>query len=289
VQLGSRATRGVLGTVADALAVATFLAACAALVSGQPVSQAVLATFLCLLCAALLGLVLTSELQFGRRVRQSLAFPTFAQAIGSVAHATYALRSGGSPDAFVGTLEKALDRLADAYGNASGVPCRATVQMTYPPDEPHRRGDLGVRTVARSGGDNGRRRGVDWVNDNTDFRHVLDGHGTYFFCNDLMAALSRGYRNSHFTEDDIRTGRLPYLATVVWPVRAHPPDAAREWELIGFVCVDACHAGTFDEAVDVAPGAAFADALYPGLSQYRDVTSTQRTDAGRSTHVATPP
>lgn len=266
----SRATRGYLGTIADVIAVVTFLAAGAGLVFGAPLPQAVLAIFLCVLCVALLVLVLRGEYRHGRRVRQSLALPTFADSIGAVSLATHALGSGGTTDTFIVSLKAALRTFADAYGTATGVTCRATVKIIYRPRaEPDRR-DVAVATLCRST-DAPARRGpdeIDWINENTDFRQILNSGADCFFSNDLKAALAGGYRNSHFTDEVIASGKLPYLATMVWPVRA--PMAPDHWDLVGFLCVDSSYTGTFDATIDVAPGAAFAHALYSGLLRYRD-------------------
>ncbi len=191
----------------------------------------------------------------------------------TVANATHALNSGGSADAFETGLEKALGQFVDAYGNATGVPCRATVQITYKPPDQLSRGDLAVKTVSRSATRAGQKshHSTDWINENTDFRQILKEDREHFFSNDLKAALAQGYRNSHFTDEVIKDGTFPYLATIVWPVRGRTAGSSiDQWDLIGFLCIDSGHSGAFDEAVDVAPGIAFSHALYSGLLKYRN-------------------
>jgi hypothetical protein len=265
----SHVTRGVVGFLADAVTLIALVGAGIGLATRGSVSQAILATYVCLLATALLAVVLTGELTYGRRVRQSHAFPTFANAIGVLSRATHAVHAGGSAETFAVSLREAVGLLADAYGTAAGVPCRVTVKAIVRPSRRAGRDDLTVRTVCRSSGPARATSdtGVDWINDNTDFRHILRDGADHFFCNDLVAAISDGYRNSHFTEDVVARRRFPYRATIVWPVRGAVDDPD-QWDLIGFVCVDSAQAGAFDPGVDVAPGAAFADALYSGLDTY---------------------
>lgn len=248
----------------------TIVAAGIGLAAGGSLAEAILAAYLCLLSSALLVIVLRGEVRYGRRVRQSQAFPTFANAIGVLSRATHALHSGGGSATFEVSLKEAVRLLADAYGTAGGVACRVTVKIVFKPSPQAGRDDLAVRTVCRSSGTAGgtSETGIDWINDNTDFRHILKDGADYFLSNDLVAAIPDGYRNSHFTEEVVATKRFPYVATIVWPVRGAAPHDPDQWDLIGFLCVDSAQFGAFDPDVDVAPGAAFADALYSGLVNY---------------------
>lgn len=272
---GVRAMRGGLGMVADLLAVATFLGAALALATGTDAARALLALWVCALATGLLGWNVRLGARYHRlagrfahRARRSTALPRLTDAVDAVSHATRALLAGGADDAFVLGVQGALGHLAEMYGIATGAPCRVTVKIL---SEPPGHTDFAVRTVCRSSGSAGGRSetGTDWVNENTDFRLMLKEGYELFFCNDLPAQLALGYRNSHFSDRVIASGEYPYRATIVWPVRGRVEGSPDAWEVIGFVCVDTPLARVFDRAIDVAPGAAFAHALYSGLERFR--------------------
>lgn len=65
----SHATRGVIGTVADTIAIGTLVVTAATLVTRAPAAQAVLAAFVCALCVALLATVVVRHARDGRAVR----------------------------------------------------------------------------------------------------------------------------------------------------------------------------------------------------------------------------
>jgi hypothetical protein len=275
----ARALRGELGLLADVITILTFAGSIYALVTGRDLPQAVLAAYVGALAASLF----VWNVRIARRARQSAAMPRLVDALDSVSHGTRALLAGGANDAFVLSLKAALADLAEMYGISTGVACRVTVKITYSPPEPKRQGDLAVKTVCRSTGDAGGSSpsGIDWIDDNTDFRKIFKDGAALFFCNDIPAEIAKGlYRNSHFTDEMVASGDLPYRATIVWPVRSRLdfPEQTDSWEVIGFLCVDTAGTGAFDRALDEVPGAAFAHALYSGLLRFRE-----NQDAPRST------
>ena len=266
--------RTTLGTVADVLGIAGFLGALVALVSGQDLTRTVLAVYVCLLATAMLGWNVRSTARHGPRLQRVDALPRLTDAVDEVAHATRALLAGGPDAAFRASLRVALGHVAELYGVATGVPCRVTLKRTFRAQAPDGR-RLAVDTLCRSSGEAGgrSRSGADWVDDNTDFRMIFHSGDPFFLCNDLAAAVGRGYRNSHFTERAVATGRFPYLSTVVWPIRGRVPgDGGGEgpWRVVGFLCVDAQQRHVFDPASDIAAGATVAHALYTGLARLHD-------------------
>ena len=269
--------------VADVIGVVSFLIAVISFVSGDDIARTLLAGYLCALVTALLvwtGRTEARNARLTRRASQADALPRLVDTVDQISHATLGLLAGGADDAFVARVTIALGHLAEMYGIATGVPCRVTLKATYkPPRHPGR--DLAVETVCRSSGHAGGQSvtGIDWINDNTDFRKIFNEGAEIFFCNDLPAEIPKGYRNSHFTDDVIASGSFPYRATIVWPVRGRLGDPTRDvdrWEVIGFLCVDTLRTYTFDRELDVAPGEVCAHALYSGLRRFRENQSSPR-------------
>ncbi len=272
---GIAGARGTLGLAADVVSLVTFLGATVALVRGDDLPQSILAVYLCLVVTVLLVWVIRLEARNSRRAKQAAALPRLVDAIDEISHATRALLAGGSDDAYVATVKIALGHVAAVYAIATGGPCRVTLKTTYRPPGHRQRRDLAVATVCRSSGEPGGESptGIDWINDNTDFRKIFNEGAPVFFCNDLPAEIPRGYRNSHFTEEVVASGDFPYRATIVWPVRGRITSGTAQvtrWEVIGFLCVDTLRADTFHRETDVAPGEACAHALYSGLLRYRE-------------------
>lgn len=267
----SHATRGVVGTIADAVTIGTLAVTAATLVTGASAAQAVLAAFVCALCVALLATVVVRHARDGRAVRTADAIPAFGQAMTALAEATHRRVHDGSNDAFVAELRTALLHLAAAYGAATGASCVVTVKvMTYA--EAHDRWGPAAETVCRSAERNVP-PGIDWVEDNTDFVEIAEDGRPFFLCNDLpRARIERNYRNSRFTDAVVLENAYPYRSTIVWPVR---PLATRgERDVIGFVCVDSHKTNVFDAPRDLTFGATFAASLYSGMWLMRTGSTT---------------
>ncbi len=271
-----RLARESLGTVADLVGVGGFMLAVLAIAVSEGAVALLLAGFLCLLVIGLLVRIV----HLSRRARQSDALPRLVDAVEEISAATRNLLAGGTDDAFVTSVKIALGHLAEMYGIATSAPCRVTLKVVYqPPRRPDRR-DFAVKTVCRSSGEAGGQSpsGIDWINDNTDFRKIFTGGQPLFFCNDLPS--EPGYRNSHLTDEMVAAGTYPYLATIVWPVRGRGDRVSQvdRWDVIGFLCVDSTRSDVFDREIDVVPGEACAHALYSGLLRFRENQGAPRTD-----------
>lgn len=265
-------TRGTLGTVADVMALVTFVGSGAVLVTGRDLPQSILAVYVAVLATILLVLLVVQERRLGRRARQAESMPRLAEAFESLTRASHHLKAPLGRPAFVAAAVQALDDLAAAYEGATGAPCRASIQQITFQAEGR---DAEVRTICRNrrGGrkrETGARSAPDYVNDNSDFRDILHNGAAYFFSNDLPAELARGYRNSHWDEDMIKRGDFPYRATIVWPVRGPGQGPGTGDLVLGFLSVDTDRTHVFDEAIDVSAGQAFAHALYSALYAYQE-------------------
>lgn len=285
-----RRTRGALGVVADAATVVTLIFAILGSALRGTVEDLVLTVYVVLLASILLVIVVQQGNRLGRRARQSESLPRFAEALAQLtvaAEGLFSLRSmsaevraGALPAAhraYVATVNQALQTLNESFEIAVSLPCRVTLLETWQPTfGPHGEaaGDTAVRRVASSEPlallPAGATTAPDWVNGNTDFRTIMRG-ADYFFCNDLATELAKGYQNSHWTDEVIQNRQFPYRSTIVWPVRGQvsTETAGAAWDIVGFLCVDTKRRGAFVRTVDVATGAAYASALYSGVSAYR--------------------
>lgn len=172
-------------------------------------------------------------------------------------------------DQFLGKLTEVSKELASYFTEVTGRPCRVTLkQFLALEDENY------VEDLARSAGQvqAGQR---DAIPDNTDFELILREDGNHYMSNDLVQEIKKGYRNSH----GVPGKNLSYRSTIVWPIRKtlSSPDVAKKirspllgHHLLGFLCVDAAAADTFD-LVDFEIGAGIADSLYSVLRPYFDL------------------
>ena len=284
---------GSLGTVADVLAIVGAISWVIALVTRRDLPKSLLAIFLGILTLACVVMVFRlqntlRELQIGLtgRARVGDALPSLAESMADLSRATVAISDGasGSETVFFTHLEAACRSFAEALRTATGSHCRVTVQDLYAPDSQlprlgHSGEDFAVRTIARSGssteGPALAAGGVDWVRENTDFEAVLLQKQPYYLCNDLVAELSAGYRNSHWPPERLKEMQVsqnyPYRSTIVWPLRGRitGPGPDNQWVILGFLSVDSPNTATFD-ASSVPLGETFAHALYAGLNMYEN-------------------
>lgn len=183
-------------------------------------------------------------------------------------------RQEGQLGEFLVQIFQFLNAVASAFEAVTGTPCRVTLKQVVIDDGP-----LSVQDLSRSGG--GRiRRGRDLVEENTDFEVLVKGDADWFLCNDLPTRWRAGqYKNSHWQATP--GFEPPYRSTLVLPVDKAfdaPLDVAFDGQelgeldaassLLGFLCIDTRGTDAFDEATDVALGAALADSLYHVLRPY---------------------
>lgn len=174
-----------------------------------------------------------------------------------------------SPDLahqFVEAIRAVIVELAAYFTEVTGKPCRVTLKQFL-----EVAGDAYyAQDVARSNGPLRPER--DPIAGNTDFETILRADASFFWSNDLVQEIAKGYRNTH----GVPGVDLTYMSTIVWPIRkqlANPQIAARirsplpDHDLLGFLCVDSPSPRAFIEA-DFETGAAVADSLYSILHPY---------------------
>jgi hypothetical protein len=269
--------------LSESVGLAGLLLAVAALVTSGSLAQTILAAALVVLsavaltmCYVLQGRLLLQERELGRKSRHADAAPLFANAAAAVSQAVTAAGDPATHGSFTELTGEVVRSVARAFEVAAGRPCRAALVELY--SAPTGYGSEvapAVRAIARSHEVERSQRGtarLDWVGDNTDFFEIMNSGSSYYFNNDLPAAVASGYRNSHWSEDMIKRKAYPYRATVVWPIRGLPSVAAMHPspQLLGFLCVDSPREGTFDEVLDVPTGEVFAHAMYSALRLYRE-------------------
>ena len=284
---------GSLGTVADVLAIVGAVSWVIALVTRKDLPKSLLAIFLGILTLACVVMVFRlqntlRELQMGLTGRAKVgdSLPSLAESIADLSRATVAIsdRTTASETVFTTHLEAACRSFAEALRTATASNCRVTVQELYAPDPQvppsgHSSEEFAVRTIARSSWSESAAHaegGVDWVGENTDFDAVFLRGKPYFLCNDLVAELAAGYRNSHWPPERLKemqaSQNYPYRSTIVWPLRGRitGPGPDNHWLILGFLSVDSPNTDTFVASSIVPLGETFAHALYAGLNMYEN-------------------
>lgn len=239
---------------------------------------------------ALTGVV--EELRYARKARYAEAMPSMHEALHGLRDAWWALRQNEGRAAASAHIKSALQHFASALSLVTGVHCRVCVKDLFCPDvaaQPNgtdaaavqsRERALRVRTFMRSeDAPEPAENNDDYVTDNTDFLTLLRSSNLKcFFSNDLYK--EPAYTNSHITQEMIQQRKLPYVATIVWPLRKrtelegeakeHHGHVLHRQHIRGFLCVDSRTRGVFQERYDADLGAAFADALYLVLMEFTD-------------------
>lgn len=225
-------------------------------------------SLLLLLCLILLA---WREIAYSRKARYAEALPRVHRTFHLLRDSWYAHHHAhDSQMAVNGQIESALSEFASAMSIVTGVHCRACVKVLYVADPDTRQPgrEWAVQTFVRDSHDpKDSVLSEDWVSENTDFEELLwKERSSYFLRNRLPYP---GYKNSHWTPEQMERGLMDYAATIVWPIRKRlqgpdqksgTPHATRG--IIGFLCLDTRSRNVFNERYDVELGAAVADTLY---------------------------
>jgi hypothetical protein len=183
---------------------------------------------------------------------------------------------------FLSQLREAAVSLAEAFAVSTGASCRAIVKwLPEPPAEPSTLDAWPVFDLVRSDRPRRRPSGSDFVGNNTDFLQIMERQTSSFVDNDLCGSFLAGrYENSHWTRDAVEAGKVDYRASIVVPIglfgdepEGDDAEDADVPDVVGFLCVDASTTGSFDGQRDVHLAAVVANALYPVLDLYRQITS----------------
>lgn len=243
------------------------------------VPGAIVAIYICALVTALIVLLLRQERRYLREARYAPALLTMRRAYSELATASWTLyHDDNSQEAFRLRIRESLRWLAEAYTLVTGSQCRACIKLISVNDSTDgNKHDVVVSTFCRDNESGEPPRHVpDRIGENTDFRQIFTENAAYFFSNDLIAQLKKGYKNSHWHEDDIAKGNLAYQATIVWPIERTVTAGTTqpaERQVLGFLCVDTKQTGAFQQTYDDALGASFAQALYLVIHKLREQES----------------
>lgn len=198
------------------------------------------------------------------------------------------LYGSGDRDDFYANVQESLSAFAEAFTLVTGSNCRATIKEVYyedwlpPPARPGASANSGelilAATLMRSEVDSNYSVASEEsirVDENSDFEEVLRT-GAVFFSNDLPSLWESGkYQNSHWGPELRSTRVFPYESAIVWPIRVDPrrPTSGASPTVIAFLCVDTQRKRAFVRRADIALGASYAHALYPGLYYAREPSS----------------
>ena len=253
-----------------------------------------LAIFLCLMTFTFLVLLIIEEFRWRRKEFRWHRKARYAEAMEFFHKTNHAIRDGWwhhiaehDASSIQEKLEVSLKEFAAGFSLITGVHCRACIKQLYlanPEAEPLERveRDLRTKTICRSeeSAVSNKNEIDDWLTDNSDFLVLFrEPNRKYFVGNDLVGDLSKGYKNSHWSTEDIKSGRFDYRSTFVWPIRKALPSGAEfengsSWhpnhDVFGYLCIDTQARNVFNERYDLSVGAAVADCLYPFLTQIRD-------------------
>ncbi len=239
----------------------------------------ILAVYVCILTTVLLALLLRQEARYRHESRYAVAMIPVRKAFSCLGDGSWNLIEGdGSESSFLLRLRESLGFLAEAFTLIVDNPCRVSVKIisseTAGSSSGQDRRDIQVVTLCRNSEEMEKARIVrDRIGNNTDFKNIFVEDALFFFCNDLPAQLKKGYQNSHWDEDVIRSEKFDYRSTIVWPIGRSrllvPQGQQQAREIIGFLCVDSLATNVFNETYDVPLGAAFSQALHLALDRYR--------------------
>ncbi|MDR0867626.1 MAG: hypothetical protein LBP75_04005 [Planctomycetota bacterium] len=182
-------------------------------------------------------------------------------------------RSLKETDAY-NAIQLSLKSIAAAFTIISGSSCRACIKQVTNIDEEKK--ILFSRTFCRNE-DVGEEKPPALINDDTDFRSLVECNDKVYFSNDLSIDVKdKGYRSSSLPREQKELlayfeNSPRYIATVVLPIvliKHHEPP---KW--LGFLCIDSKDKNVFDKNVDVDFGAVIVESLLMVLLKYQETFS----------------
>lgn len=280
---------GLVGTIADVVGILGALAAVWSLLSSDDIPQSVLAVALGVLTivSVLVALRLSAMMSIlktkvraaddraGLLEKRWSALTKLEKATEHLSRSTViaARLEEASAERFAENLELACRELSDVMREITGKDCRVTLQEVYAANHGTRQ-ELAVRRIASSsynGTVGNESTSIDWVAENTDFHTVVE-NGGHYVCNDLVAALQAGYRNSHWDTGLLatwqHTGDYPYRSTMVFPVSGQSLHPGQD-SLRGFLSIDSKAVNVFDEDIVGVIGRLVTLTTYASLVQFR--------------------
>lgn len=254
----------------------------------DPIAQN-LYLFVCFQCVVFIVVLTVEEFRWHRKARHAEAASDIHMAYHYLrdAHAALLEPGGGQEKYASHLLQQSLDKFAAAWSLITGASCRTCViQVIADPNGTNMEDSVYVSMLCRN--ENmplSTGPAMDRLKDNSDF-HLLWAypHKRWFVCNDLITEIRHGYKNSHWTTEDVANDTVTYHAACVWPIRKLITPADRvptfnatsnhqtsEQVLVGYLCVDSLTRGIFDESkrYDFHLGAGFADALFVFVRQWQ--------------------
>lgn len=212
----------------------------------------------------------------------------------------------GRPCDLASTVDNIADAVADCFEILTGRRCRCAIKEVTP--------DRNLSTVTRDTVSksaltkkNPSNHPLDKNSDFADLWYGRNNRLRYYLCNDLIKLFKlHKYENTSFETYGrpevksmggfswVEDWKLPYRATIIWPIRHIPnhdywppegssgatPPANQAPDIWGFLCVDCNERHIFDETYAPELGAGFADALYTLFSVANRLQSAPPSAAG---------
>lgn len=245
----------------------------------------VFAVFFMVLFVVLFGLLILQTQSSSRYIRYTEALQPIHRFHHALRNAFCSDRGGDTEDTVKNHVQGALKNFSMAFSLITGTTCRSCIKILYlaemesnedrtnaadlsaTPIDQRKTRSLAVKTYCRcdiTDEPPKNQDSKDWVSDNSDFLDLLmepDKTTTSrcFFRNILPYP---GYKNSHYSEAELKNGEMTYRSTIVWPIRKKPLTMDQDSGTIGFLCIDSKAKNAFCKPNDVEIGAACADALY---------------------------
>jgi hypothetical protein len=230
------------------------------------------------------------HVRWGRAVRYGSIISYVNQGFGHV-HAANR-DSKATSQRILDACRSLCDNIASAFSLLTSSPCSVSIKVfaTPPTGRPEVR--ISVLTMCRDSQSSGMRdyrtSNPHWLDENTDFRSILENiskpGGRFFFSNQLP--FYYGYRNTSFAtygEPEpsnipvlsafLRYWRwpLPYQSTIVCPICPGISSQRVLDNLIGFLCVDSPRMGAFRRSSDPEILVGIADGIFTAIVNYMDL------------------
>lgn len=200
-------------------------------------------------------------------------------------------------------IERILSLYSECFSMAIGTRCRTCVKLIgvdrdgngASPDDFYVFSLARDTTSARENRKHDKRREeerLDKLADNSDFLKLWDQESDdrgYFYSKDLRdekeyeSSSLNYWKNIEGNPNVAVSNPWPiwYISTIVWPIRQekNPELGINEYTTLGFFAVDARRRGSFDEELHGAVGTVFANAMFPVLELYRELSGVVASDA----------
>jgi hypothetical protein len=252
------------------------------------------------------GLLLYIYITSRKKLHRYAQATYFVHYVNHIIRDQIALMEAGKPGDIPAILQDIVNAVANCFSILTGKRCRCCIQEIRPNSDVVTVVRDSITATQSANTDSGAHN----IEANTDYSNIWYGKNgcpRFFISNNLRRLWSTGqYQNSSFNVYGkpevlnllgfwvVKKWPLPYVATIVWPIR-FMPEAAK-WPGLdmkgladlppekrpfvwGFLCIDSKSRGTFDLVHGPELGAAFADAVFTLLHTAR-ITTESRSPTG---------